>query len=440
MAPIWITVFAACVCVTGILACDDLDSAACVRLASSRPDMCNDTCLASICKRHCGLCPLKCYTCHDIVKPETCNISAECPSNDHKCISVKSYTDDFRLVYKLGCAPSSVCSGTNCCSTDMCNNQVISKRQAKVENERNSVVTRRQTLSPTCADLDNLACTLLFTSNTDICQNDCVANAICPRLCGRCTECYDCDHVMTTERCNHSRICKAGEVCFTLETLNFDLEHGYRMGCVHQQICDKISTQVGNVFGRRSNIEVSMTGGCCHGDLCNHHKLTPASISTKPPPTTVPTISTTTSRSCVTTHGCPFSPAAKYNGECYFLGATMMTWLEAKLFCESHCSHLAVFRDVTDLRHTLSVVSHDDNIEHLPAIHRHNLPDVYVDAINPAHSGQFIWETTLEFVPSSMFDTSKTLHLYNCAVAHHDKLHGVSCTSTNYPLCQTRVQ
>lgn len=25
-----------------------------------------------------------------------------------KCISVKSYTDDFRLVYKLGCAPSTV--------------------------------------------------------------------------------------------------------------------------------------------------------------------------------------------------------------------------------------------------------------------------------------------------------------------------------------------
>lgn len=25
-------------------------------------------------------------------------------------------------------------------------------------------------------------------------------------------KCYDCDHVLTTERCNHSRTCKAGEV------------------------------------------------------------------------------------------------------------------------------------------------------------------------------------------------------------------------------------
>lgn len=26
------------------------------------------------------------------------------------------------------------------------------------------------------------------------------------------------------------------QVCFTVETLNFDLEHGYRMGCVHQSV------------------------------------------------------------------------------------------------------------------------------------------------------------------------------------------------------------
>lgn len=26
---------------------------------------------------------LRCYTCHDIANPQNCNISAECPSNDH---------------------------------------------------------------------------------------------------------------------------------------------------------------------------------------------------------------------------------------------------------------------------------------------------------------------------------------------------------------------
>lgn len=64
------------------------------------------------------------------------------------------------------------------------------------------------------------------------------------------------------------------------------------------KICDSISTQVGHVFGRRADpIEISMTGGCCHGDLCNHHKLTPVAMSTNPPMTTVPTIPTTTAKS-----------------------------------------------------------------------------------------------------------------------------------------------
>lgn len=168
-----------------------------------------------------------------------------------KCISVKSYTDDFRLVYKLGCAPSTVkpkikkfifklwylynrvqqynknkvwffkqiCSGANCCSTDLCNNHSSKKRSTKKRNPKTqglilsldgllwynhsvtfslssywfdyidmSAFSRRQTLSAACADVDNLACTLLFTSNTDICQNDCIANVICPRLCGKCSE------------------------------------------------------------------------------------------------------------------------------------------------------------------------------------------------------------------------------------------------------------
>ena len=67
----------------------------------------------------------------------------------------------------------------------------------------------------------------------------------------------------------------------------------------YQQICDGVTSQVGNVFGRRSNsIEVSMTGGCCHSDLCNHHKLTPLAMSTNPPPmTTIHTMATTTAKS-----------------------------------------------------------------------------------------------------------------------------------------------
>uniref|UniRef100_K1RA52 Uncharacterized protein n=1 Tax=Magallana gigas TaxID=29159 RepID=K1RA52_MAGGI len=216
-----------------------------------------------------------------------------------------------------------------------------------------------------------------------------------------------------------------------LETLNFDLEHGYRMGCIHQNICDSISTQVGHVFGRRADpIEISMTGGCCHGDLCNHHKLTPVAMSTNPPMTTVPTIPTTTAKTCTLISGCPVYSSARYNGQCYFLGSSMMTWLDAKAFCESHCSHLAVFRDQSDMHHVNERLSHDDVISSLPIVHRHNLPDLYVDAVNPAHSDQFMWSTTLEFVPSSLFDNPLSNHLYNCAFVHNRKqLEGTSCTT-----------
>ncbi|XP_061167705.1 threonine-rich protein-like [Saccostrea echinata] len=156
-------------------------------------------------------------------------------------------------------------------------------------------VEQRQTLSPQCSDVDELGCTILFTTNINMCQEDCIANVICPKLCGKCTTCYECDHVMSTERCMNSTVCNAGEVCFTLETLNFDLQHGYRLGCVHQQVCDQMKTQATNVFGRRSgNIEVSLTGGCCHGDLCNHHNI--HQTTTQLPSTTRTTMATTTTQ------------------------------------------------------------------------------------------------------------------------------------------------
>ena len=47
---------------------------------------------------------------------------------------------------------------------------------------------KRQVTSPACDDTDSLACTLLFTINTHMCADDCIANTICPRLCGKCSK------------------------------------------------------------------------------------------------------------------------------------------------------------------------------------------------------------------------------------------------------------
>ncbi|XP_062615111.1 uncharacterized protein LOC134276836, partial [Saccostrea cucullata] len=368
MADMWkVIVGLICLALT-CFACDDMDTAACQRLASSKPDMCNDTCYASICQRYCGLCPLKCYSCADISSTQMCNNTIECPSQDYQCISAASFTNDFREVYKLGCAPKAVCShygkrslskraGTSCCTSDLCNHNDGSKREVKVKSSQTAV--RRQSGSSVCADADNLACTLLFTVNTHMCNNDCIADHICPRLCGKCSECYECEHVSSAENCTVSRVCDPGEVCYTLETLNFNLEHGYRLGCVHQRICDNLHTQASSIFGRRAswNPELSLTGGCCHGDLCNHHQLVP---ETTPPPTTPTTVPTTTARVCkYNSNRCPFTTDYTYHNECYHTGTTKMSWIQAKHYCESQCGHLATFKDPLTMERILrSLTSH----------------------------------------------------------------------------------
>ena len=60
-----------------------------------------------------------------------------------------------------------------------------------------SFLVKRQVSSPVCDDADSLACTLLFTVNTHMCSDDCIANKICPRLCGKCSKYFHnmCRHV-----------------------------------------------------------------------------------------------------------------------------------------------------------------------------------------------------------------------------------------------------
>ncbi|XP_048771310.2 uncharacterized protein LOC125677344 [Ostrea edulis] len=447
MVAIWKVVYIGLVCLTvTCFGCDDVDTAACQRLAASKPDMCNDTCYASICKRYCGECPLKCYTCSDIESSQTCNSSTECSSKDYQCISAASFTNDFREVFKLGCAPSAVCShygkrsmskraGTSCCTSDLCNHNGGSKREIESKVKSTKPDVRRQSSSPVCADADNLACTLLFTVNTHMCNNDCIANQICPRLCGRCSECYECEHISSTENCTKSRVCDPGEVCYTLETLNFNLEHGYRLGCVHQRICDNLHTQASSIFGRRAsgNPELSLTGGCCHGDLCNHHQLLPETTLL---PTTS-TIATTTPKTChYYSNRCPFSNAYVYHDQCYHVGTRKMSWIQAKHYCESQCGHLATFTNSLVMERVLhSVISHHITSHGHDTSLRHS--EIYVDAIDPAHNNHWIWESSLQSVPANMFYASSHQLTYCAATsASIGKLVAVDCSSEYLPLCQ----
>ena len=78
----------------------------------------------------------------------------------------------------------------------------------------------------------------------------------------------------------------------------------------------------------------------------------------------------------------------------------------------------------------------------LPNVVRHNIPDSYVDAVNPAHAAHFMWSTTLEFVPDAMFDDSRSISQHNCAVvvSGHRQLQGVNCLNQFFPLCQTTMK
>ncbi|XP_062620045.1 uncharacterized protein LOC134281628, partial [Saccostrea cucullata] len=165
---------------------------------------------------------LKCYSCKDIDSAERCNTTIECPGTDYQCITGVSFTNDFRQVFKLGCAPNSVCShygkrsisrraDASCCSSDLCNHNGHIKRS--IDAPVFIKDSRRETAPSMCDDTDELACTLLFTTNPHFCADDCFADKICPRLCGRCSECYSCDHVNETEQCNQTRVCEKGENC-----------------------------------------------------------------------------------------------------------------------------------------------------------------------------------------------------------------------------------
>nr|XP_034332962.1 uncharacterized protein LOC105331275 isoform X4 [Crassostrea gigas] len=448
MADTWKNIIGVVLLAVTCYACDDMDTAVCQRLIAAKPDMCNDTCYSAICKRFCGKCPLKCYSCTDIESSQKCNATIECQGKDYQCISAASFTNDFREVYKLGCAPSTVCShygrrsinkraGTSCCNTDLCNHGSGNKRNTK---PKTTETVKRQVTSPACDDTDSLACTLLFTINTHMCADDCIANTICPRLCGKCSKCYECEHVTSTENCTQSRVCDPGEVCFSLETVNFNLEHGYRLGCVQQKVCDSLHVQASSIFGRRSsgNPELSLTGGCCHGDLCNHHHILPEK-TTQLPVTTTHRPTTTTQRVChYHANGCTFADGVSYHRQCYHVENRTMSWIQAKQFCESQCAHLATFSDSGEMNHILLNLARHHVLYGHGHTSSYDRRELYVDAIDPGHNNHWVWESNLQTVPSTMFHSISSHQLNYCSVTTPalGKLVAVNCASSYLPLCQ----
>ncbi|XP_069131123.1 mucin-2-like [Argopecten irradians] len=592
--------------------CEDVNSLICQDLYKLNPNMCENACYSvALCPRFCGKCPLKCYQCHEVSSPDQCYTTAQCPSFDHFCITSQTFTDDFREVFKLGCAPNFICTshfgpaigrrednidrrGTlqgSCCDTDLCNikSRNVSQKSilpaipvlgddvvppvsfddfvididptthktspmvatsaqtntqapvstsvpfAKVTStpitdmpttltaartdtptaatvtdfgvptaatdrtyylsissvapglitdppnaawtstpavtsgliterpttpsaawtstpavtsgliterpttptaawtsnpietsgliterpttptaawtstpvETSGLITERPTtpnaawtstpavtsgliterpttptaawtstsaatsapvtVAPDCDDVDADICSRLDAASPAMCTVDCIANEVCPRKCGKCMGCYQCSHVPAAETCSHKTICAAGEQCFTVETISATLERGFRMGCLNEKLCSSFGEAAPNIFGKRQAFELSLRGGCCKGDYCNHHALLPTTTMA-PTTTTTPTITTppppTTTTQQPTTHNPDYNCPSRhtkcptgwipYHSSCYALSVTPKSWADAKATCERLCSNLADFSSSADL---LSVIA-----------------------------------------------------------------------------------
>lgn len=64
--------------------------------------------------------------------------------------------------------------------------------------------------------------------------------------------------------------------------------------------------------------------------------------------------------------------------------------------------------------------------------------ELYVDAIDPGHNNHWVWESSLQTVPSTMFHSISSHQLNYCSAttAAVMKLVAVNCASSYLPLCQ----
>lgn len=305
---------------------------------------------------------------------------------------------------------------------------------------------------PVCADIDTLACQRLAVLMKDMCHDSCLVKS-CPATCGKCSECYSCPFVHMPNQCFTKTMCDPGEKCYVLEEIMDDGTHGYRVGCLQEQVCTRFKNQAHTIFGRRSDhLLLTMDGNCCDGDLCNHqpliHTTTPTTTTTTTThaPITKPTTTKTTTHAHTHHHTVPPTTAFKdgcsyisghhcplgfdlVNGKCVALTNRPMTYVEAQHYCRSHCSRLMdniSDRDISHLNTYVQYALYDVNVVHLVRLGAH-----------ATHRGHFVWDST----NTEIREVTHT-NIGNCVVLtpeahhHHTQLQDDSCNVRRYSICQ----
>lgn len=485
--------------------CEDVNSAICQDMFSLDPNLCTKSCFYStLCPRFCGKCPLKCYSCHEVDNPDLCYTTAQCPSADHFCIVTQSFNDDFKDVYKLGCALNTVCTSHfgpgigkrysslserselqgSCCGTDLCNvkNRNVTTPVVPVttlpptmaptttkslsvsiypdiprdspDDDTNTTMSPTSSLAPMtsapivmtsapvvtsglCHDIDESICNRLETHFPNMCSVDCIANEVCPRKCGKCMGCYQCSHVTNPEDCTRKTVCGKGEKCFSVETISANFEQGFKLGCMDERLCSTFVHAAPGIFGKRQGFELSLHGGCCKGEFCNHHSILPFSSA---PSTVIPTaaqtiVHTTAGPSC-SSHYTTCPPGwRQHHRSCYALGTPAMSWSSAKAQCEKNCGVLADFSSSSDVN---SVVQ--DLRQHLSSLS--STANLYVWVGAKLSHSIWSWSTTGQTADHSL-QHNNGYHNDYCGYiilssSRASYLHPQLCSKHYLPLCEIK--
>ncbi|XP_060589345.1 uncharacterized protein LOC132744603 [Ruditapes philippinarum] len=122
-------------CAHGDSTCSDVDSQACALMEKSKPDLCNSSIGETACQRYCGMCPLECFTCQDLVQDMSQCINVTTCEPNQTCYTAEIFDFDRSHGFAGGCISKEMCIPhrgelfgrsssavqTQCCDTDRCN-------------------------------------------------------------------------------------------------------------------------------------------------------------------------------------------------------------------------------------------------------------------------------------------------------------------------------
>lgn len=430
--------------------CDDVDKTLCDEIFARKPDMCTESCITKLCKRSCGLCPLRCYTCREVSDVTNCTAESACTNTDELCFTVQTFTDNFKEAYKLGCAKKSLCDSMSskrkvnvdagCCNSELCNNKPPTLLNVT---DSQTLLTNNTTMNDTnmCDDIDSDICQKMMKMDPNMCSDDCIASKLCPHMCGRCFHCLHCDEIDNPNNCNMTTTCANGKECFALETLTSEGMIATKLGCMSKQVCQRIQDPVNHIFGRRQE-SFSFKGGCCTGDNCNRDIAATTNLSTTKSTTTITTthevqhLTTKSTNFC--NHygrGCPPNYQQIGNG-CYMVERQRFNYAESKKFCHTRCgANLAEFTNVAKFYEVMSFYKKFVRFIDM---------DLYIGAIKHKDSSSWFWEETHAYVANNLW-VERNEARGSCVMARgkyrlvpyhlEEGLVSVSCDELFNPLC-----